>query len=224
MAEEKETKTVPSTEEKAEEKKEEKREEGELEGKKVEEKTKEEKATTKTEGTEKKTEAEKAEEKPKVEEKAQVQKVEEKPKEKKEKEKPAEAPVKVPEKLKKIVKEIEEMKVADLAELVKILEKKFGVSAVPTAAPAPVAAVPGAAPAAAEEKKFFNVSLTAVGEKKIEVIKAVRDITQRGLKESKDLVDKVAEGPQIIKENVKKEEAEEIKKKLTEAGATVELK
>lgn len=133
--------------------------------------------------------------------------------------------IKVPEKFKKMVEEIEKMSVLDLAELVKVLEKKFGVSA---AAPIAVAAVsaagaPGAAPAV-EEKTVFNIVLTAIGEKKIEVIKVVRDVTQKGLKEAKDLVDAAATGPQVVKENVKKEEAEELKKKFEAAGAKVELK
>jgi len=125
----------------------------------------------------------------------------------------------VPEKFKALVGEIEKMSVLDLAELVKILEDKFGVSA---AAPAMMmAAAPGAGAAAAEEKTSFNVELTGVGENKIAVIKAVKEITQLGLKEAKDLVDGA---PKVIKENVKKEEAEEMKKKLIEAGATVNLK
>ncbi|MDD4531582.1 MAG: 50S ribosomal protein L7/L12 [Candidatus Pacebacteria bacterium] len=131
--------------------------------------------------------------------------------------------IEVPEKFKKLVEEIEKMSVLDLAELVKVLEKKFGVSAAPqmvAAAAAPAAA--GAA--AAEEKSSFNVVLTSAGDKKIEVIKVVRDLTQKGLKEAKDLVDAIATAPQTIKEEVKKEEAEEMKKKFTEAGATVELK
>lgn len=131
--------------------------------------------------------------------------------------------IEVPAKFEKLVKEIERMSVIDLAKLVKILEKKFGVSA----APATVAAMPATgetAPAAAEEKSSFNVVLTAVGEKKIDIIKVVRDITQLGLKESKDMVDAATSAPQVVKENVKKEEAEEIKKKFTEAGATIELK
>ena len=131
-------------------------------------------------------------------------------------------PIKVPEKFKKLVEEIEKLSVLDLAELVKILEKKFGVSA---AAPVAVAAVPAApAPPAAEEKSAFNIVLTAVGDKKIEVIKVVRDITQKGLKEAKDLVDAAATGLQVVKENVKKEEAEALKKKFEAAGAKVELK
>jgi len=131
--------------------------------------------------------------------------------------------VKVPEKFKKLVEEIEHLSVLDLAELVKILEKKFGVSATPQVVAAPVA--PTAVPAAAaEEKTVFNVVLTTVGEKKIEVIKTVRDVTGKGLKDSKDLVDAAASGPQVVKENVKKEEAEEIKKKFEAAGAKVELK
>jgi len=133
--------------------------------------------------------------------------------------------VEVPEKFKKLVEEIEKMSVLDLAELVKILEKKFGVSAMPAMAMAPMPATPaGASVPAAEEKSSFNIVLTAVGDKKIEVIKVVRDVTQKGLKEAKDLVDAAANGPQVVKENVKKEEAEEIKKKFEAAGAKVELK
>lgn len=129
--------------------------------------------------------------------------------------------IEVPEKFKNLVGEIEKLSVLDLAELVKILEKKFGVSA---AAPVAVAAAPAAAAPAAEEKTSFNVVLTGVGDKKIEVIKVVRDITQKGLKEAKDLVDAAAAGPQVIKENAKKEEAEDMKKKFEAAGAKVELK
>lgn len=132
--------------------------------------------------------------------------------------------VEVPEKFKKLVEEIEKMSVLDLAELVKILEKKFGVSAAAPVMAMPVAgAAPGAAPAV-EEKASFNIVLTAVGDKKIEVIKVVRDVTGKGLKESKDLVDAAATGPQMVKENAKKEEAEEVKKKFETAGAKVELK
>jgi len=129
--------------------------------------------------------------------------------------------IEVPEKFKKLVEEIEKMSVLDLSELVKILEKKFGVSAAPQMVAA--AAAPAAAEAA-EEKSSFNVVLTSAGDKKIEVIKVVRDLTQKGLKEAKDLVDAIATAPQTIKEDAKKEEAEEMKKKFTEAGATVELK
>ncbi|MBZ1345414.1 MAG: 50S ribosomal protein L7/L12 [Candidatus Nealsonbacteria bacterium] len=130
--------------------------------------------------------------------------------------------VKVPEKFKKLVEEIEKLSVLDLAELVKVLEKKFGVSAAPQMVAASTA-TPAAAPAA-EEKNVFNVVLTVVGDKKIEVIKVVRDITQKGLKEAKDLVDAAASGPQVVKENVKKEEAEDLKKKFETAGAKIELK
>jgi|AntAceMinimDraft_18_1070375.scaffolds.fasta_scaffold04064_7 large subunit ribosomal protein L7/L12 len=161
-------------------------------------------------------------EEPKVEE----QKKEEDKKEvKKEevKEKEEEEEVEVPKKFEKIVKEIEEMKVVDLAELVKILEKKFGVSAT-----APVAAVgapvAGVDSAGEEEKSEYNIILKTVGDKKIEVIKAVRDATAKGLKESKDMVDAAGSEPQTVREGVKKEEAEEIKKKFETAGATVELK
>jgi len=129
--------------------------------------------------------------------------------------------IEVPEKFKKLVEEVEKMSVLDLAELVKVLEKKFGVSAAPQMM---AAAAPAAAGAAVEEKSSFNVVLTSAGDKKIEVIKVVRDLTQKGLKEAKDLVDAIATAPQTIKEDAKKEEAEEMKKKFTEAGATVELK
>ncbi|MEK7482688.1 MAG: 50S ribosomal protein L7/L12 [Patescibacteria group bacterium] len=132
--------------------------------------------------------------------------------------------IEVPAKFKKLVEEIEQMSAIDLSELVKILEEKFGVS---SAAPMMMGPMPGVTQSAApeeEEKSVFNVELNQVGEKKIEVIKLVRDLTGKGLKEAKDLVDAAAAGPQMIKENVKKEEAEEIKKKMTEAGATVELK
>ena len=127
--------------------------------------------------------------------------------------------VKVPAKFKSLVEEIEKMSVLDLAELVKILEDKFGVSA---AAPMAVMAGPaaGAAPVA-EAKSEFNVELASVGDNKIGVIKAIKDITGLGLKEAKDLVDGA---PKMIKEKVKKEEAEAMKKKLEEAGAAVNLK
>ena len=128
--------------------------------------------------------------------------------------------VKVPAKFKSLVEEIEKMSVMDLAELVTILEDKFGVSA---AAPVAVAAgaAPGAGDAAAEEKSEFDVELAAAGDNKIGVIKAVKEITELGLKEAKDMVDGA---PQVVKKAVKKEEAEEMKKKLEEAGATVNLK
>ncbi|OGZ69446.1 MAG: 50S ribosomal protein L7/L12 [Candidatus Staskawiczbacteria bacterium RIFCSPHIGHO2_12_FULL_38_11] len=109
------------------------------------------------------------------------------------------------------------MSIVELAELVKVLESKFGVSAA-----APVAAAAAAAPV--EEKTSFNVELKEVGAQKIEVIKVVRDITAKGLKESKDLVDAAASAPQMVKEGVKKEEAEEMKKKFEAAGAKVEIK
>jgi large subunit ribosomal protein L7/L12 len=125
----------------------------------------------------------------------------------------------VPAKFKGIVEEVEKMSVLDLAELVSILEDKFGVSA---AAPMMMGAASGAAPAAAaEEKTSFNVELTATGANKIGVIKAIREITQLGLKEAKDLADGA---PKVVKEGVAKEEAESIKAKLVEAGATVTLK
>ena len=133
----------------------------------------------------------------------------------------AEEKTEVPTKFKKIVEEIETMSVLDLSELVKVLEDKFGVSA---AAPQMVAAAAPAAAAAEEAKSEYNVVLAGVGEKKIEVIKVVRDTLQIGLKEAKDMVDGAAAAPAVIKEGVKKEEAEEMKKKFEEAGATIELK
>ena len=132
-----------------------------------------------------------------------------------------ETKVEVPAKFADLVKKIEEMSVLDLAELVKILEEKFGVSA---AAPMMMAAAPAGAAPAAEEKSSFTVVLAGPGDKKIEVIKVIKDITQKGLKEAKDIVDASAAAPQVVKENVKKEEADELKKKLEAAGAKVELK
>ncbi len=119
-----------------------------------------------------------------------------------------------------VVEFIENMTVLELAELVKELEEKFGVSA---AAPVAVAAAagPAAAAPAAEEKDEFNVVLASAGDKKINVIKVVRAATGLGLKEAKDLVDGA---PQTVKEAWPKAEAEELKKQLEEAGATVELK
>jgi large subunit ribosomal protein L7/L12 len=123
------------------------------------------------------------------------------------------------DKFQNIIEEVEKMSITELAELVKVLEEKFGVSA---AAPVMVAAA-GAAPV--EEKTSFNVELKEVGAQKIEVIKVVRDITAKGLKESKDLVDAAAAGTaQLVKEGVKKEEADEIVKKFTAAGAKAEIK
>jgi large subunit ribosomal protein L7/L12 len=125
----------------------------------------------------------------------------------------------VPEKYKALVEQIEKMSVLDLAELVKILEDKFGVSA---SAPAMMmGAMPGAAAAPAEEKTSFDVELTDAGANKINVIKAVRELTDLGLKDAKDLVDAA---PKMVKEGVKKEDADAIKKKLEEAGAKVTLK
>ena len=130
--------------------------------------------------------------------------------------------VEVPEKFQGLVSSIEKLSVLDLAELVKILEKKFGVSATAPVAVAAASAAP--AGAAAEEKTSFNVQLSAVGDKKIEVIKVVRDATGKGLKEAKYLVDAAVAAPQIVKENASKEEAEDLKKKFETAGAKVELK
>lgn len=131
--------------------------------------------------------------------------------------------VQIPEKFKSLVETVEKLTIVDLAELVKILEKKFGVS---SAAPVAITAALASPEAGAgeEEKTSFTVVLAGVGDKKIEVIKAVRDATSKGLKEAKDLVDAAASGPQVIAENIKKEDAEELKKKFTTAGAKVELK
>lgn len=127
--------------------------------------------------------------------------------------------IEVPAKFKSIVSEIEKMSVLDLAELVKILEEKFGVSA---AAPMMMAAAgPAAAAPAAEEKTSFAVELTSSGSNKIAVIKVIREVTQLGLKEAKDLVDGA---PKVVKEGVPKEEAAVMKKKLEEAGGQVALK
>ncbi|MDF9407531.1 50S ribosomal protein L7/L12 [Pelotomaculum isophthalicicum JI] len=124
-------------------------------------------------------------------------------------------------KVQEILEAVKGMTVLELSELVKAFEEEFGVSA---AAPVAVAAAPGAAPAAAaevEEQTEFDVILTAVGDKKVNVIKVVREITTLGLKEAKDLVDAA---PKAVKEKINKQEAEEIKAKLTDAGATVEIK
>jgi large subunit ribosomal protein L7/L12 len=126
----------------------------------------------------------------------------------------------VPAKFEKLVGEIDKMSVLELSELVKVLEKHYGVSA---AAPMAVAAAPAAGGeegAAAEEKSAFTVVLTAAGDQKINVIKAVREITGLGLTESKALVDAA---PKPVKENIAKAEAEDAKAKLEAAGATVEL-
>jgi len=125
--------------------------------------------------------------------------------------------VEVPEKFKALVETIEKLSVLDLAELVKVLEDKFGVSA---AAPVMMAAAAGGA-AAAEEKTSFNVELTEAGANKIGVIKIVREVTGLGLKEAKDLVDGA---PKIVKEGADKATAEEIKKKIEEAGGKAVLK
>jgi len=141
------------------------------------------------------------------------------PEEQKEEEK---KDVEVPAKFKSLVEEVEKMSVLDLAELVKVLEDKFGVSA---AAPAMMMAAPGAAAGgdagAAEEKTEFNVELTDAGGTKIAVIKAVKAATGLGLGDAKALVDGA---PAMVKENVPKAEAEELKKSIEEAGGKVELK
>jgi len=153
---------------------------------------------------------EKKEEAPKTT--PEPQKEEKKEEEKKE--------VEVPAKFKKLVEEIEKMSVLELSELVKVLEEKFGVSATMAVASAP-AAGGGEAGGGAEEKSTVDVILKSGGQSKVQVIKAVKDITGKGLKEAKDLVDAV---PQALATGIKPEEAEELKKKIEEAGGEVELK
>ena len=121
------------------------------------------------------------------------------------------------EKTTAILDQIKELTILELADLVKALEEEFGVSAAPVA----VAAVGGAAAPAAEEKTEFDVILANFGAKKLDVIKVVREITGLGLKDAKDLVEGA---PKPVKDGASKEEAEDIKKKLEEAGASVELK
>ena len=131
------------------------------------------------------------------------------------------AKTEVPEKFKTLVESIEKLSALELSELVKVLEGKFGVSA---AAPMMMGAMPAGAvagAAAVEEKTDFTVELSEAGSNKIAVIKVVREVTGKGLKEAKDLVDGA---PKAIKENVPKAEAEELKKKLEEAGGKVTLK
>lgn len=125
--------------------------------------------------------------------------------------------VEVPAKFKTIVDSIESMSVIDLNELVKLLEKKFGVSAAAVAMAAPA----GGAAGAAEEKDAFTVELSAAGDQKIAVIKVVKEALALGLKEAKDLVDAA---PSVLKDGMKKAEAEELKKKIEEAGGKVTLK
>ena len=120
------------------------------------------------------------------------------------------------EKIEKLIEEIDALTVVELADLVKAIEEKYGVSAVAAAAPAA-----GAAAGAAEEKTSFDVVLAEAGDQKIKVIKVVRDATGLGLKEAKELVDGA---PKTIKEGASKEEAEELKAKFAEVGAVVELK
>jgi len=128
------------------------------------------------------------------------------------------AEAEVPAKFKKLVEEVEKMTVLELNELVKVLEKKFGVSAQAVAVVAPGA---GGDADGGEEQDSFTVELSSVGEQKIQVIKAVKEILGLGLKDAKDMVDGA---PSVIKEGVKKAEAEEMKTKIEKAGGTVELK
>ncbi len=124
--------------------------------------------------------------------------------------------VEIPAKFKSIVESVEKMSVLDLNELVKLLEKKFGVSAVAVAIATPTAGV-----VASEEKSTVNIHLSAVGDQKIAVIKVIKEVLALGLKEAKDLVDGA---PILIKDNMKKEDADALKKKIEEAGGKVEYK
>lgn len=124
-------------------------------------------------------------------------------------------------KVEEVLNIVKEMSVLELSELVKAFEEEFGVTAAAPMAVPVAGAAPGAAAEPEEEKTEFDVILTSAGDKKIAVIKAVRELTSLGLKEAKTLVD---EAPNPVKEGVSKEEAEEIKAKLEEAGATVEIK
>ncbi len=126
---------------------------------------------------------------------------------------------KIPAKFAKIVEEVEQMSVLDLNELVKVFEKKFGVSATAVAAAGP--AVAGGSGEAKEEKSTFTVELTDAGAQKIAVIKAVKEVLALGLKDAKDKVDAA---PTVLAENMKKEDAEALKKKIEEAGGKVTLK
>lgn len=126
--------------------------------------------------------------------------------------------VEIPAKFKDIVESIEKMSVLDLNELVKLLEKKFGVSAAAVAVAAPAA---GAVADAGEEKTSFNLELTDGGANKIAVIKAIKEVLALGLKEAKDIVDGA---PKMVKEGMKKEDAESLKKKIEEAGGKVAIK
>ncbi len=130
--------------------------------------------------------------------------------------------IKIPAKFKELVEKIESMSVLDLSELVKVLEEKFGVSGSPMmmAAPAGVA-VSDEGAAGAEVKDSFTIVLKASGDQKIQVIKIIREVLGLGLKEAKDLVDAA---PKTVKEGLKKTEADDLKKKLEAAGATVEMK
>lgn len=128
----------------------------------------------------------------------------------------AETAVEMPAKFKALVEQVEQMTVLELNELVKLLEKKFGVSAAAVAV-----AGPAAGGAAAEEKSEFNVELTAMGDQKIAVIKIVKEVLALGLKEAKDLVEGA---PAMLKEGVKKEQAEDWKKKIEAVGGKVTLK
>lgn len=151
----------------------------------------------------------------KVEEKKE-EKIEENDKKEEVKEEKADEEFVVPAQFKDLVDKIEKMTVLELNELVKTLEKKFGVSAQMMAA-----AGPAAGGATAEEKDSFNVELKSAGEQKIQVIKAVKELLGLGLKDAKDLVDGA---PAVLKEDVKKEDAENMKKMIEEAGGQVELK
>ncbi len=133
----------------------------------------------------------------------------------------AEKKIEIPEKFKKLVEQIEQMSVLELSELVKVLEEKFGVSGMQVAPTLAVGAPTSPEANVGEEKDSFTVILKAAGDQKIQVIKVIREVLGIGLKEAKDLADAA---PKAVKEDMKKNEAEDLKKRLEVAGATVELK
>lgn len=130
---------------------------------------------------------------------------------------------KTPEKLKNLIEKIESLSVLEFAQLIKLLQEKFGIENIsPQVSFQQAPSQPP--PETPAEKDVFTIELKGIGDKKIEVIKLVRDITGKGLKEAKDLVDAAASAPQVIKENVKRQEAQEIKNKFEKIGAQIELK
>ncbi len=190
----------------------------EKDSKKKEEKKDEKKEDKKQDKKEDKKKDKKEDKKKDAKKKGKDEKKKDKKDEKKEEDEEEE--VEVPKKFKDIVEEIEKMSVIDLSELVKILEKKFGVSAQPVAA-APAQGSNGEEKEEKEEKSVYDVELTETGSNKISVIKGIREFVSVGLKEAKEMADNA---PKIVKNQVPTEDAEKMKKKLEDAGAKVTLK